>query len=169
MTDTRSASCWDTTRDTGLLVLRLALGIIFMAHGAQKLFGWFGGPGFAATIQMFQSGMGVPPPLAVLAMCTEFFGGLGVLLGVLTRTAGLGLAFVMLVAVLKVHIHNGFFLAMGPGQANGFEYNLALGAMGIGLMLTGPGRFALAGDTERWLLERRAVARKVPVRDRQAV
>ena len=162
---TREITGWDTARDTGLLLLRLGLGIIFMAHGSQKLFAAFGGPGLDGTIRMF-GGMGIPAPLAIVAACTEFFGGLGVLLGIMARTAGLGLAFVMLVAVMKVHIHNGFFLAMGPGQPNGFEYNLALGAMGLCLLLTGPGRFALGGDMERWIAERRS-AGAAPVRNRQ--
>jgi putative oxidoreductase len=139
-------------REWGLLALRAALAVIFMAHGAQKLFGWFGGYGFAGTVQFFTTQMGVPAPLAVLAILTEFFGGLAVLLGVLSRTAALGLAVVMVVAALKVHLANGFFLAAGPGQANGIEYNVALFGMAVALALTGPGRFALAGDTE-WRLK----------------
>ena len=151
---TTRGDCWATTRDLGFLILRAALGIIFIAHGGQKLFGWFGGPGFDATVRTFGSQLGIPAPLAMLAIFTEFFGGIAVLLGVLTRLAGLGIAFTMLVAALTVHVKNGFFLGMGPGQANGFEYNLALGAMALCLVLAGPGRFALGGDTERALIER---------------
>src|SRR6186997_367188 len=92
---------WKTAREWGYLVLRAALGVIFMAHGAQKLFGWFGGPGYAATAGFFGEKLGIPVPLATLAMLTEFGGGLAVLLGVFTRTAGLGLAVTMIVAALK--------------------------------------------------------------------
>lgn len=167
--ESREGDGWDRARDFGLLLLRVALGIIFMAHGGQKLFGWFGGPGFQNTIGFFGSQMAVPAPLAVVAMITEFFGGLAVLLGVFTRIAGLGLAFVMLVAALKVHVANGFFLASAPGQMNGFEYNLALGAMGLCLLLTGPGRYALAGDTERRLAERSRAAGAGTLRSRGTV
>jgi putative oxidoreductase len=130
--------------------------VIFFAHGAQKLLGWFGGPGFGPTIQYFGAQMGVPAPLAILAILTEFLGGIAVLLGVFTRTAGLGLAVTMGVAAAKVHLANGFFMNwMGtPGVGHGIEMNLALGAMALFLTLAGPGRLALAGDTERWLVER---------------
>jgi len=144
----------DALRQWGFLALRAALGVIFLAHGGQKLFGWFGGHGFEGTVQFFTTQMGVPAPLAVLAMLTEFFGGLAVLLGVLSRTAALGLAVVMVVAALKVHLVNGFFLGAAPGQADGIEYNLALFAMALLVTLAGPGRFAAAGDTELTLIER---------------
>lgn len=163
-TKSLSTSGWDTARDWGFLLLRAALGVIFMAHGAQKLFGWFGGHGFAATIDSFAQNLGIPAPLTVLAMLTEFFGGLAVLLGVFTRLAGLGLAIVMIVAAAKVHWAGGFFLNWQnvPGQTHGIEMNLALFATALFLTLAGPGRLALAGDTERriagWLHERQAKA-----------
>jgi putative oxidoreductase len=135
------------------LALRVALGGIFLAHGGQKLFGWFGGHGWSGTMQFFTGQMGVPAPVAALAILTEFVGGLAVLLGVFSRTAALGLAVVMVVAALKVHLANGFFLATAPGQANGIEYNMALFAMSLFVVLAGPGRYALAGDTE-WALGR---------------
>jgi putative oxidoreductase len=149
-------SGWDTAREFGFVALRVALGAIFFAHGAQKLLGWFGGPGFSATVQFFGAQMGVPAPLAVLAILTEFFGGLAVLFGVFTRFAGLGLAVTMIVAAVKVHLANGFFMNWTgtPGVGHGIEMNLALGAMALFLTLAGPGQVALAGDTERWLLER---------------
>jgi len=140
--------------DWGLLILRLGLGIIFLAHGAQKVFGLFGGQGLAAAVEMFSTNLGIPAPLGYLAAFTEFFGGLAVLLGVLSRVAGLGLAIVMVVAAVKVHLPNGFFLS-GPGQSGpGIEYNVALFAMAVALMLTGPGRLAF-WDPEARLLSRR--------------
>lgn len=147
---------WDTAREVGYVALRVALGVIFFAHGAQKLLGWFDGPGLNGTIQFFGSQMGVPAPLALLAIFTEFFGGLAVLFGVFTRLAGLGLAVTMVVAAAKVHLANGFFMNWNgtPGVGHGIEMNLALGAMALFLALAGPGRLALAGDTERRLAER---------------
>lgn len=147
---------WGTAADAGLVVLRAALAVIFLAHGTQKLFGWFGGHGLAATLEQFQQGMGIPPFLGAVAVFTEVFGALAVLFGVLTRTASVGLAITMVVAFALVHGKNGFFVnwAQKPGVEHGYEYNLALGAMALALALTGPGRWALAGDTERRLLER---------------
>lgn len=139
--------------DWGLFALRLGLGIIFVAHGAQKVFGLFGGQGLAATVESFSTNLGIPAPLGYLAAFTELFGGLAVLLGVLSRTAALGLAILMVVAALKVHLPNGFFLS-GPGQSGpGIEYNVALFAMAVAVMLAGPGRLAF-WDPEVRLLSR---------------
>ena len=95
--------------DTGLLVMRLALGIVFFAHGAQKFFGWFGGSGLTATIDGLVKS-GIPMPLAYLVPFTEFLGGLGLIFGVLARLSALGISIIMLVAIFKVHLANGFFM-----------------------------------------------------------
>ena len=146
---------WNVMREWGYLLLRVALGVIFLAHGSQKLFGWFGGDGFAATVGYFGAKLGIPAPLAALAIVTEVAGGLAVLFGAFTRTAALGLAVTMIVAAAKVHLTNGFFInwANTAGQGHGIEMNVALGAMALFLTLAGPGRWALAGDTERRLVE----------------
>jgi putative oxidoreductase len=139
----------NTVDSWGFFFIRVALGCIFMAHGAQKLFGLFGGAGFAQTMQQFHQGLGIPMPLTFLAMVTEFFGGLAVLTGCLTRLAALGLAVVMGVAIVKVHWANGFFLNLSctPGTGQGIEYNLALLAMALGLVISGPGYFSI----DRWI------------------
>ena len=126
------------------LVVRVALGIIFFAHGAQKTFGWFGGPGLSATIQGFRK-MNVPPAATVLAAFTECFGGLALIVGVLARPSAIGLIGVMLVAVAKVHAQHGFFLnfAMTPGRGHGYEYNLALLAMALSIVIGGAGVFSI--------------------------
>jgi putative oxidoreductase len=126
------------------LVVRIALGIIFFAHGAQKTFGWFGGPGLSATIQGFRK-MNVPPAATVLAAFTECFGGLALIIGVLARPSAIGLIGVMLVAVAKVHARHGFFLnfAMTPGRGHGYEYNLALLAMALSILIGGAGVFSI--------------------------
>ena len=126
------------------LVVRVALGIIFFAHGAQKTFGWFGGPGLSATVQGFRK-MNVPPAATVLAAFTECFGGLALIIGVLARPSAIGLIGVMLVAVAKVHAQHGFFLnfAMTPGRGHGYEYNLALLAMALSIVIGGAGVFSI--------------------------
>ena len=138
--------------DAALFTLRLALGAIFFAHGAKKLFGWFGGGGLDATVQFFRQNLGIPAPLAYLAVFTEFFGGIAMITGILSRLAGLGLAITMLVALWTVHLPNGFFLDM-QGAKHGIEYNLALLAMALAVLFAGPGRLAL-GDWECRMLKR---------------
>lgn len=132
-------------QDAGSLCLRASLGIIFFAHGAQKLLGWFGGGGLAATGEAFAH-MGFWPPLlwALVAGCVEFFGGLLVLAGWKTREAALLLGATMLVAMLKVHWPHGFFMnfALTPGIGHGVEYNIALLGGCLALVFGGPGRYA---------------------------
>src|ERR1700678_2163765 len=90
--------------------LRVVLGIVFFAHGAQKMLGWFGGPGFSGTMGMFTGYMHIPARFAFLAIAAEFFGGLGLILGFLPRIAAFGIAVNMVVAVVTVHSSNGFFM-----------------------------------------------------------
>lgn len=118
------------------LALRVPVGIIFIAHGAQKLFGWFGGYGLEGTGQWMAS-IGLSPGLvmALLAGGTEFFGGLALLLGLLVRPAAIALAFAMAVAIFAVHIGNGLFMSN-----NGYEFALALLAAAVSLAITGSGR-----------------------------
>ena len=127
-----------------LTVVRIVLGIIFIMHGSQKVLGWNGGGGLHATVQAM-SGMGLPV-IVVYAVCfIEFLGAIALIFGVLTRLAALGIMMVMIGAVMTVHLHNGFFINwyMKPGVGHGYEYNLALIAMSLSLILGGPGRFAV--------------------------
>lgn len=121
------------------LVLRVPVGLILAAHGAQKLFGWFGGNGLAGTAQWLSS-MGMEPGLlmAVLAGSAEFFGGLALVLGLLTRPAALFAAFTMLMAIFSVHIGNGLFAADG-----GYEYALVLMVALLALVVQGGGYFSI--------------------------
>ena len=118
------------------LALRIPAGIIFMAHGSQKLFGWFGGYGLEGTGQWMAS-IGIEPGvlMAGLAGSGEFFGGLLLLIGLLTRPAAVVTAFTMLVAILSVHISNGLFMSN-----NGYEYALALLAISVSLAFSGAGK-----------------------------
>jgi putative oxidoreductase len=127
------------------LVLRVPLGLIFMAHGSQKLFGLFGGQGVSGTLKTFEEKLGIPPILTILAMIAEFGGGLGVLIGCLTRLSAFGIACVMGMAIYKVHLANGFFLnlACQPGRGQGIEYAIALLGMALSLVFSGSGRWAV--------------------------
>ena len=128
-----------TDNGAGALALRIPVGIIFVAHGAQKLFGWFGGYGLEGTGQFFGS-IGLNPGylMALLAGAAEFFGGLVLIVGVLVRPAAAALAFAMLVAIFAVHASRGFFLDKG-----GYEYALALFAASLSLLFSGSGRFSV--------------------------
>lgn len=121
------------------LALRLTGGTIFAAHGAQKLFGWFGGYGLEGTGQFFGSiGLNPGELMALLAGAVEFFGGLALIVGLLVRPAAVALALAMLVAIFAVHFRQGFFLDKG-----GYEYALALLALSVSLVFSGAGRASL--------------------------
>ena len=121
------------------LALRIPIGIIFMAHGAQKLFGWFGGYGLEGTGGWMES-IGLAPGfiMALMAGSAEFFGGLFILLGLLTRPAALALSFTMVVAIFSVHFTNGLFMSN-----NGYEFGLALLAACVSLAFSGAGKLAV--------------------------
>ncbi len=127
------------------LAIRVALGVIFIAHGGQKLFGLWGGVGLQATFDTFESNMGIPPWLTLMAVLAEFFGGLAVLIGLLTRLASVSLGIVMLVAIFTAHLQHGFFMNWNlvRGVGHGIEFNLALLGMSLGLILSGPGQLSL--------------------------
>src|SRR6266704_6986511 len=119
-----------TDDSTATAILRLVLGIVFFAHGAQKMLGWFGGYGFSGTMGFFTGPMHIPAPLAFLAIAAEFFGGLGLILGFLTRIAAFGIAVNMVVAIALVHSSFGFFMNWtGTQKVEGFEYHLLVLAM----------------------------------------
>lgn len=133
----------NTSDDVGLTILRVTLGIVFFAHGSQKMLGWFGGFGFHGTMGALTH-MGMPAPIALLIICTEFFGGLGLIFGLLTRVAALGIDGLMIGAIFIVHIHNGFFMNWyGNQKGEGFEYHLLAIAMAAVLLLRGAGAFSL--------------------------
>ena len=122
----------------GLLVLRVVIGLTFFAHGAQKLFGWFGGHGLEGTSGFFGSvGWRAPRLMAFLAGLAET-GGLLFALGLLTPLAALGLVAVMVMAIVTVHLPKGFWNTNG-----GYEFNLALITVAVAVAMTGPGRFSL--------------------------
>ena len=125
--------------ETGLLLIRIVLGVVFAAHGAQKLFGWFGGFGIAGTGGWLAS-MGFRPARlhATVSGLSEFGGGLLLAFGVLTPLGAAAVAGVMIVAIATVHVPNGFF-----NTAGGYEFNLTLVVTALALAFTGPGRYSL--------------------------
>ena len=123
----------------GLLIIRLVIGLLFVGHGAQKLFGWFGGYRLKGTGGWFES-IGMKPgiTLALIAGLAEFVGGILFALGLLTPVAGILIAGTMAMAIIKVHAANGLW-----NTSNGYEFNLTLLAVAIGVALIGPGKYAL--------------------------
>lgn len=131
------------------LALRIPLGIVFAAHGAQKLFAWFGGYGLEGTGQ-FMASIGLEPGylMALLAGSAEFFGGILLILGLLTRPAALVLALTMVVAIVKVHLANGLFMSN-----NGYEFGLVLLAGSVSLMFSGASKWAVDSLLSKKLAE----------------
>jgi putative oxidoreductase len=119
--------------DISLLALRLAVGVIFAAHGSQKVFGLFGGPGLTKFVEMMNMG-----PVAYLVAIGECFGGLGIIFGFLSRFSAASLIVIMGGAIYMVHGKNGFF-----AQNQGFEYNIALIGLLVPIFLLGPGSYTI--------------------------
>ena len=143
-----------TSNSIPLAIVRLMLGLVMFPHGAQKMLGWFGGHGFSGTMGFFTH-QGIPAPLAFLAIAAEIFGGLGLIVGFLSRIAAFGVLCNMAVAVLTVHFHNGFFMNWaGTNKGEGFEYHLLSIAMALAVMIGGAG----APSVDRALRVRRSPA-----------
>jgi putative oxidoreductase len=133
------SAAFDRLAELSWPLVRISTGLLLLPHGSQKLFGWFGGYGLAGTGQFFDT-LGLHPGfvIAVLAGVVEFFGGLALVFGLLTRPAALAVAVLMGVAIFSVHLPNGFFWTDG-----GFEYPLLWGLVAIAIFLRGGGRFSL--------------------------
>ncbi|MDE3214461.1 MAG: DoxX family protein [Bacteroidota bacterium] len=136
-----------TTRsnDWAPLIGRLALGVMVFTHGAQKLLGWFGGYGFKGTMGFMTGAMHLPWIIGFLVIIIEFFGGLFLLLGLITRIAALAVTLSFLGVVLKVHLANGFFMnwGMAAGKGEGVEFFILLFGLSLGLLITGGGKASI--------------------------
>lgn len=146
-TESKSDACGSSGCDIqkcALTIVRVVLGIIFLMHGGQKVLGWFGGLGLAGTVGAMTQ-MGLPAFLVYIVAFTEFLGGIALILGLLSRLAAFGIMCVMIGAIVTVHWKNGFFINWYniPNVGHGFEYNLALIAMSLGVILGGPGCCAI--------------------------
>jgi putative oxidoreductase len=140
-----------TTNDSPPAVARIALGAVMFPHGAQKVFGWFGGYGFTGTLGLLTQQLGIPTVFALLAITAEFLGAIGLLTGALSRVAAFGVACVMIVATLKVQLQNGLFMNWTGQQAGeGFEFDVLATGLALIVMLYGGGAWSL----DRWLTKR---------------
>lgn len=137
------ARIFATENDRHLTLLRLSLALVLFPHGAQKALAWFGGPGFSATVAGMGQGFGIPSPLAVIAILTEFLAPLALLLGLGTRIAAAGIVVLMGVAA-SFHLPNGFFMNwLGSQAGEGYEFHILAIAMALALVLGGGGALAL--------------------------
>src|SRR5436309_14620062 len=121
-----------------IFMIRVVLGIILFAHGAQKVLGWYGGQGLKGTAAFFNS-MGMPLLIAYLVCLLEFLSGIGLLIGFLARLCGLAVMAIMVGAIATVHLKHGFFLhaELKPGQGHGVEYSLVLIAVALAVLIEG--------------------------------
>ena len=125
-------------------VPRVVLGCVMLPHGAQKLFGWFGGFGFTNTMTYFTQTAGLPWIIAFLIIMGESLGSLGLIVGFFTRLSALGLICIMVGAIITVHIPNGFFMNwFGKQAGEGFEYHLLVIGMSIPLLISGGGKYSV--------------------------
>ncbi len=132
-----------TDNSVSLLALRVALGIVVLPHGLQKVFGWYGGWGLEGTLGWFAS-IGIPAFLGILAIAADFLGALALIAGAGTRIAAFGIGVNMVVAALVVHRPNGFFMNWAGNQkGEGYEFHILAGAMAFALVLGGAGRWSL--------------------------
>jgi putative oxidoreductase len=133
-----------TDNDRDLAIVRVVLGVIYFAHGAQKMLGWFGGYGYSGTMGFFTGVMHIPAIFAFLAICAEFLGGLGLVFGFLTRIAAFGIFTNMIVAIAMVHHQFGFFMNWaGAQKGEGFEFHLLVLAVMTLLMIRGAGALSV--------------------------
>ena len=134
-----------TTNDPVFTIIRLVLGLVFFAHGAQKMLGWFGGYGFSGTLSAF-SASGMPAPLALFVILTEFFGSVALICGAFARVASGAIALLMVGAIAMVHAHFGFYMNwFGQQKGEGFEYHLLAIGLAVAVLVRGAGSFSIDG------------------------
>ena len=146
----------ETPTELYLTACRLILGGVMLAHATQKVFGWFGGPGFSATVEFFRTTLSIPLIIAVLAIFAEFVGAVGLIMGFLGRAAAACIVAVMVGAILLVHLDNGFFMNWtGAGRGEGFEYHLLAIGLALPILAKGSGAYSIDGWLGRLLHEGR--------------
>ena len=147
---------FQTENSWPLLILRILLAVVIFPHGAQKLFGWFGGQGFDAAMKGFTVHMHIPWFFALMAVLAESVGPMALFAGLLSRIAAFGIFCEMVVAIWLVHWPYGFFMNwFGKQKGEGFEYHLLVIAISLALLLGGGGK----GSLDRWIAERLRTAR----------
>jgi putative oxidoreductase len=138
------SNLFSTGPDWTLTLIRVILGVVFFAHGAQKVLGWFGGAGLKGTLHMMHDHIHLPIPVAFLAVMAEFLGGAGLIVGLFGRVAAVGICVTMLSAIVMVHWRNGLFMNwFGDRKGHGFEYHLLALALAIAIVVRGSGAASL--------------------------
>ena len=134
-----------TPHDVAIFVIRVALGGMIWAHGAQKFLGWFGGHGWIDTLRFFEHSLHIPVPLAAVAILTEFFGMAALVLGLFGRVFAAGAATIMVVAVATIHHRFGFYMNWytDPNRGEGFELHFLALAMAVAIMIRGSGAWSI--------------------------
>ena len=133
-----------TPADWTVGIVRIVLGLVFFAHGAQKMLGWYGGPGLARSMRIFTEELQLPTTLSFLAIAGEFLGGIGLIVGLFVRLAALVVLLIMLGAIAMVHLRFGFFLNWFGGQkGHGIEYHLLAIALALVVAVKGAGAFSI--------------------------
>ena len=141
----------DTEDSIAPTILRVGLGSVIFAHGAQKALGWFGGYGYEGTMGYLTGPAGLPAAIAFLVILIEFLGAAALIAGAGGRLAAVGIGAVMVGAVLTSHVDNGFFMNWAGAQAGeGYEFHLLAIALAAGITITGSGAYSV----DRWLAER---------------
>ena len=141
-----------THADWIVAIARIVLGIIFFAHGAQKMLGWFGGPGLASSMRTFTEHVHLPSTLAFLVIAGEFFSGIGLIIGLFSRIAALVIALTMVGAIATVHFRFGLFLNwFGSQKGHGIEYHLLAIALALVVVVKGAGAFSLDGLVHQYV------------------
>ena len=134
-----------TTNDPVFTIIRLMLGLVFFAHGAQKMLGWFGGYGFSGTLSAFSTS-GMPMLLALFVILTEFFGSVALICGAFARVASGAIALLMVGAIAMVHARVGFYMNwFGQQKGEGFEYHLLAIGLAVAVLVRGAGSFSIDG------------------------
>jgi putative oxidoreductase len=134
-----------TDNDPIFTIIRLVLGLVFFAHGAQKMLGWFGGYGFTGTLSAFSTA-GMSIPLALFVILTEFFGSVALICGAFARVASGAIALLMVGAIAMVHAHFGFYMNwFGQQKGEGFEYHLLVIGLAVAVLVRGAGSFSIDG------------------------
>jgi putative oxidoreductase len=142
----------ETPTELYLTACRLILGGVMLAHATQMVFGWFGGPGFSATVESFRTNLGIPLVISVAAIFAQFVGAVGLITGFLGRAAAACIVAVMVGAILLVHLDNGFFMNWtGAGRGEGFEYHLLAIGLALPILAKGSGATSVDGWLRRLL------------------
>jgi putative oxidoreductase len=150
----------ETPAEIYLTACRVILGGVMLAHASQKIFGWFGGSGFSATVESFRTHLGIPLVIAALAIIAEFVGSVGLIVGFLGRLAAVCIIAVMVGAILLVHLDYGFFMNWaGTGRGEGFEYHLLAIGLALPMLAKGSGAASVDGWFSRILRQGREEAR----------